>query len=65
MNPKNPNPYIKTGCAKLHSYKNSSCSKITLNTSKHILMKTYINYVSNNYLPVNVHQLCSLYTWLV
>ena len=29
------------------------------------LMKNYINYLSNNYLPVNVHQLHSLYTWLV
>ena len=28
-------------------------------------MKNYINYVSNNYLPVNIYLLCSLYAWRI
>ena len=43
----------------------TECRKTTLKISKHILIKNYINHVLNNYLPVNAHQLCSLYTWLV
>ena len=66
MNPKNPNPYIKTGCVKLHKeLQKLIMLKNDFKESKHILMKIYINYVSNNYSPVNVPQLCSLYTWLV
>ena len=49
-----------TQLQKLIMFKNDFKDK-----QKHILMKNYINYVSNNYLPVNVHQLHSLYTWLV
>ena len=66
MNPKNPNPYIKSVCVKLHKQLQKLIMlKMVLKISKHILMKNYINYVSNNHLPVNVHQLHSLYTWLV